>query len=246
MPLVAGPFTLQPDSAVAVTSGVWDFTPDAAALVLDVAAITDTWADFFTVVDSFDIADELDTYDDAAVTLAISYLDAWADFPNLDYAETMYSNADSLLGVALAFAPDAAWVDPPAPYVPPGSVLNLTAPTVPVNAFSVTTTGTVGDQSPLTAPGMQLWNFTRVGYANFFEGDTFELVFLGNPGQTVSVGGTFNGATLTVTDMGTIDETGKLGLQGVMGPDVVGAWHEDWYLDGVLLKSFDFIVSPVS
>lgn len=244
MPLVPGPFNLQPDDAVAVSSGTWDFTQDALDLAAEVQSNTQGWNDFFTAVEALDITDDLDTLDTDALLLAIDYAGAWSDIPNLDTAITNYADADSQLSLAIAFAPSAAWEDPPAPYVPPGSVLNLTAPTVPVGAFNAFTTGTVGDESRLTAPGVQLWNFTRVGYANFFQGDTFELIFLGNPGQTVSVGGSFNGASITYTDMGTLDQNGKLALQGTMGPDVIGAWHEDWYFDGALVKSFDFIVSP--
>ncbi len=246
MPLVPGPFNLQPDDAVAVAPGVWDFTADALALAAEVQSNTQGWNDFFTGLTVFDAADDLDIFDDAGLLIAIDYANAWADLPNLDYALDMYTVSDGLLSIAEAFAPAAAWADPPPPYEPPGSVLNLTAPTVAINAYAPGTSGIVGDQSDFTPPTVQLWNFTRIGYVNFFEGDTFELVFLGNPGQTVTVGGQFNGAWLTVTVMGVLDENGKLALQGFMGPDVIGAWHEDWYFDGVFVKSFDFIVSPAN
>jgi hypothetical protein len=246
MPLVPGPFNLQPDDAVAVSSGVWDFTADALDMAAKVQSNTAGWDDFFTALGDLDITDDLDTLDTAGLLIAIDYSTAWSDIPNLDWAMDRYTDADTQLGIAISFAPAAAWQDPPAPYVPPGSVLNLTAPTVPINAYVPGTSGIVGDQSDFSIPTVQLWNFSRVGYTNFFEGDSFELVFLGNPGQTVTVGGTFNGGALTITTMGTLDQNGKLALQGFMGPDVVGAWHEDWYFDGALIKSFDFIVSPAN
>ena len=246
MPLVPGPFSLQPDSAVAVEKGEYDFTADALDLADRVQTNLAGWDDFFTDMDDLANIYDFPELDAAGLLLAVSYAVDWAEMPNIDYSISMYDDANTQLGIALSFAPAAAWEDPPGPYVPPGSVLNLTAPTVPIDAFKAATTGTVGDQSLFTAPGVRLWNFTRIGSANFAEGDTFDLVFLGTPGQTVSVGGTFNGAQLAYTDMGVIDETGKLQLQGVMGPDVVGAWREDWYLDGVLLKSFDFLVTPAN
>jgi hypothetical protein len=246
MPLVPGPFNLQPDDAVAVPPGVWDFTADALDMVARVQSNTSGWDDFFLYAELIDVPDDLSQLDTDALLLAVSYGIDWAEFPNIDTAIADYADADLDLAEAFSFAPAAAWQDPPEPYVPPGSVLNLTAPTVPINAYAPGTSGIVGDQSDFSRPTVQLWNFTRIGYVNFFEGDTFELVALGNPGQTLSVGGQFNGATITVTDMGTLDETGKLQLQGTMGPDVIGAWHEDWYLDGALTRSFDFIVSPAN
>lgn len=248
MPLERGPFRMVDDGAVAVSAGTWDFTNDAIALATQVQSNTVSWDDF--ILDAGDLAtdplDDLEGFDIGAVSLATSYASDWSLIPNVDSAIAAFADTDTALGIAVSFAPAQAWQDPPGPFVPPGSVLNLTPPTVPIDAFNPVTTGTVGDQSGTTRPTVQLWNFTRIGALNFVEGDTFQLALLGNPGQAVSVGGAFNGATLDVSSFGQLDQLGNLGLQGVMGPENVGAWHEDWYFDGQLVKSFDFIVSPAN
>jgi hypothetical protein len=248
MPLQPGPFDQVSQDAVAVQPGVWDFTDDAIALAAEVQSNTQGWNPFILDLGDFaaDPLDDLTVFDADAVLQGVALSVAWSDIPNVDYALTTYDDANTQLGIALSFAPASAWQDPPAPYEPPGSVLNLTAPTVPINAYAPGTSGIVGDQNQFAPPFVQLWNFTRIGSVNFVEGDTFQIAILGNPGQTVTVGGQFNGAQLIVTVMGVLDANGKLGLQGVMGPDVVGAWHEDWYFDGVLVRSFDFIVSPAN
>lgn len=248
MPLVPGPFDLQNDDAVAINQGVYDFTDDALALASEVQSNTSGWDAFILDLGDFaaDPLDDLTELDAAGLLLAVDYTGSWADIPNIDYSISMYDDANDQLNTAWSFAPPQAWQDPPAPYVPPGSVLNLVAPTVPVNAYAPGTSGIVGNQGPTTGPSVQLWNFTRIGAVNFTEGDTFQIAALGNPGQTVTVGGQYNGATLNTTVMGVLDANGALGLQGTMGPDVVGAWHEDWYFDGALITSFDFIVSPAN
>jgi len=246
MPLVPGPFDLQTDDAVAINPGVYDFTDDALTLAADVQSNVQGWNDFLAdlTIMASDPLDDLTGLDIDALLLAVSYSGSWSDLPNLDTAITNYDDASTMLYTAVSFAPAAAWQDPPAPFVPPGSELNLSVPVVPINAYVPGSSGVVGDQSNFARPTVQLWNFTRVGATNFVEGDTYEIALLGSPGQSVSVGGTFNGAPLTITAMGTLDPLGNLGLQGVMGPDVVGAWHEDWYFDDALVTSFDFIVSP--
>jgi hypothetical protein len=246
MPLERGPFALVADAAVSFPPGNYDFTDDALVLADKVASNLSGWDDFLLDAGDFaaDPLDDLTAFDADALLQAVALTVAWSDLPNIDYAISGYDDANTQLGVAFAFAPAAAWEDPPGPFVPPGSVLNLTAPTVNINAFNPGTSGVVGQQGGNTRPTAELWNLTRIGALNFVEGDTFQLALMGSPGQVVTVGGSFNGATLDVTSMGVLDPFGNLGLQGVMGPDVVGAWHEDWYFDGQLVISFDFIVSP--
>jgi hypothetical protein len=248
MPLVPGPFDLQDDAAVTVAPGNYDFTDDALALAAEVQSNTSGWDAFILDLGDFaaDPLDDLTELDAAGLLLAVDYTRDWAEIPNIDYSISMYGDANDQLNTAWSFAPAQAWQDPPDPYVPPGSVLQLVAPTVPLNAFAPGTSGIVGDQSAAGRPSVQLWNFTRIGATNFTEGDTFQIAALGNPGQTVTVGGQYNGATLNVTVMGTLDSNGALGLQGTMGPEVIGAWHEDWYFDGALVTSFDFIVSAAN
>jgi hypothetical protein len=246
MPLQPGPFHLLADAEVAVEPGSYNFGDDALTMATDVQSNVQGWND--ALLDMGDLAaDELPDltgFDADAVIAGIAVASGAAEFPSLDDASDRWFEAAGQLDIAEGFAPEQSWQDPPGPFVPPEGILTVPVPTVPVGAYAPGTSGIIGVGSDNTRPTVEIWNFTRVGAVNFVEGDTFEIALLGQAGQEVSVGGTYNGQPLEVTVMGTLDANGNLGLQGVMGPDVVGPWHEDWYFDGQLIRSFDFLVSP--
>ena len=248
MPLAPGPFLLAPQSNVAVQPGVYDFTDDALTLASEINSNLSGWDDFFDDLGLL-AADPLDDLVDGPldeIVTAISVGVFQSQLPDLDSVVTSYATADSQLSIAASFAPLQSWTDPPAPFVPPGSVLNLIPPVIPPGSYTPGTTSPVGSAVPTTPPYVQLLNLTRIGQTNFVVGDTFQIAALGKPGQDVTASATQDGETLPTADYGTLDGNGALGIQGVMGPDNVGAWHEDWFFDGVPVSSFNFLVTPAN
>ena len=243
--LEQGPFSQQPDTAVTVQPGVYDFTSDALTLFSALTGTASSW-DAFIADLGLMAADPLEdltgsSLDSIVATLGVGV--ALAGVPSIDALPALYSLADSQLTIAFNFAPSQAWADPPAPYTPPDNVLNLTAPTIPINAFTPGASLPVSGPNAGPPPPIQLLNLTRLGQANFVVGDQWEIIGTGKPGQIVSVGGTFNGAQLAISVQGTLDDSGGWGEKGTMPPESVGAWHEDWYLDGILTVQFNFVVS---
>jgi hypothetical protein len=234
-----------PQSDVAVQPGVYDFTDDALALAAQFDSNLSGWDPFITGLEALasdPLEDLLDGTVDALVT-ATGLGIAQAALPSIDSVVTAYGLADSQLNIAIAFAPVQAWADPPAPFIPPGNVLNITPPAVPAGAF------TPGNYLPASAsvpgaPTVTLLNLTRGGQNNFVVGDQFSVVGTGGtPGQAVTVDGVQNGQDFGVSAWATLDGTGSFASQGTMAPGNKGAWQEYWYFDGVLVAQLNFIVT---
>lgn len=245
MPLAPGPFRQAPQSDVAVQPGVYDFTDDAIELSSGINSYLSGWDPFIadlTLLASDPLADLTDGTLDG-ILAAIGGGIAQASMPALDQIATVYSLADAQLSIATSFAPAQAWLDPPSPFIPPGNVLNITPPSVPVGAF------TAGDYLPVSAtvpgaPTVLLVNVTRVGQSNFVVGDSFNVIGTGGkPGQLVTVDGVFNGQDLGVTQQATLDANGAFSVPGTMAPLNVGAWQENWYFDGLRVVNINFIVT---
>lgn len=246
MPLAPGPFLQAPASDVAVQPGVYDFTDDALTMLAEVQSNLsgmDAFIDDLTLFAADPLADLVDNTMDGIIA-GIGFGTAAASLPSLDDALTAYSLTDSQVSIAVSFAPPQAWVDPPAPFIPPTGALNITPPTVPAGAF------TPGNYLPSTAgvpgaPAVTALNTTRVGQPNFVVGDNFSVVGTGGkPGQTVTVDGVISGADLGLSTIATLDSTGSFSVQGTMSPTNEGAWQEYWYYDGVLVANINFIVTP--
>ena len=245
MPYRPGPFTRVDQSNVTPQTDTVEFTDDALIFAGKLQAVASGWDDFFVTLEAMAV-DPLADLEGIAIddiTAEVALGSAWMQVPNLDAAMTMYADADTSLGIAVSFAPAQAWLDPPAAFVAPGDNLLPITPVIPPGGFDAGATGSVGSTAPDARPGVKLRNFTRIGAPNFVVGDTFEVIALGNAGQTVTASGTFNGADIGNATFGTLDANGALGIQGVMAPENVGAWHEDWYFDGQHITGFNFIVT---
>lgn len=245
MPLAPGPFLQAPQSDVAVQPGVYDFTDDALALAAQFNSNLSGWDSFTDGLTAL-ATDPLDDLTDGsidAVVAAVGAGIAMATLPSIDSVVTAYGLADAQLNIAIAFAPVQAWADPPAPFIPPGNVLNIAPLSVPAGAF------TPGNYLPASAgvpgaPTVTLLNVTRGGQNNFVVGDQFSVVGTGGtPGQAVTVDGVQNGQDFGVSSWATLDGTGSFASQGTMAPGNVGAWQEYWYFDGVLVAQLNFIVT---
>ena len=245
MPEVPGPFALLPDSAATGTPGVYDFEADAVAMESKVQSLVSGWDGFFS--DAYSLASDpladLEGIDFGGILGSVATGAAASDFPSLNDTAVSYDLANQQLGIALSFAPADAWRDPSAPFIPPDSAAVLTAPVLPDDAFDPATLGTVGSSLPPLRPGVQLFNLTRIGASNFVVGDNFTVLVYGAPGQAVTVYAVQDGKSLGTAAMGETDSAGNFRLDGTMAPDAVGAWQEIWYLDGVKVQAFSFIVT---
>lgn len=248
MPLEPGPFLQLSPADVAVTPGVYDFTADAEQLQGELNAIGVPWDAL--ILDMVAFSDE--PWDvDLGIDLAgmLNLADVYgASMPpsTLDDAVSGWFTAQDMLTAATAFAPAQAWTDPGAPFTPPDSALTLAAPTVNPNAFVASANFSVGAGALTGDRQVSLFNTTRVGAVNFVEGDMFQLLVIGHQGDDVQAAGTLNGEDLGTTDYGQIDSTGQMIITGTMGPDVVGVWSQQWYVAGVLLGNFNFVVAPAA
>jgi hypothetical protein len=248
MPLEPGPFLQLNPADVAVTPGVYDFTADAEQLQGELNAIGVPWDAL--ILDMVGFSEE--PWDvDLGIDLGgmLNLADVYgASMPpaTLDDAVSGWFTAQDMLTAATAFAPAQAWTDPGAPFTPPDSALTLAAATVNPEAFVAAANFTVGGVSQIGDRQVSLENLTRVGSQNFVEGDQFQLLAFGSSGDDVQASGTLNGADLGTTDYGAIDSTGKMTITGVMGPDVVGVWSQQWYIGGTLLADFNFVVAPAA
>lgn len=246
MDLQPGPFLQGTQADVAITPGYYDFTDDALGLSSELGALSADWNAFMVDLPVL-AAGPLDPtlgIDDTGLMIELANETNLATLPNLDTAMEAFSVADPLLGIAIAFAPAAAWADPTMAFVPPDPTQTLLVPQIPLGDYNPTITGTVGAISTGIIPTITLQNITRVGSLAFVVGDTFLLNVVAAPGQAVSGDGIFNGVDFGTQEFGTADANGLFVLTGVEGPDDVGSWLQNWYLDGQLVQTFSFIVSP--
>jgi hypothetical protein len=245
-PLQPGPFLQGSQADVAIAPGNYDFTDDAIGLAGQLAQISADWDAFMVDLPILAAgpADPTLGIDDAAILNAIANQEAIASFPSLDAIVAAVDTTDTLLGIAIAFAPAAAWTNPTTAFVPPDPNATILAPTVPIGDYTPNITGIVSGAPSPTLPSITLQNITRVGSLNFVVGDTFLLTVAANPGQVVSGDGIQNGVDLGTAVFGTTMADGTFSLSGVEGPEEVGSWLQNWYLDGQLVQTFSFIVSP--
>lgn len=246
MGLAPGPFFPATVDATGATPGVYDFTADALAVQGQIQAITDSWGP--SIGDMINLSQEavdVDLVVDLDAVLA-DLVTGSAQIPlsEMSTVANDWTTADGALGAALSFAPAQAWSDPPSAYVPPDNVLTLSVPQINPNAFVTAPNTTVGANSGGVEPFVGLYNLTRVGALNFVSGDQTEVVILGALGADVTVLSTLNGESLPAADFGPIDSTGQMFILATQGPASVGVWSQQWFVGGVLLGSFNFIVSP--
>lgn len=246
MPYQPGPFAQASPASIHVTPGVYDFTADAEDVAGELQTTAAGWDSMVSDIENF----AAEPWDYEMV------LDFPGTFTALDFggdsmppqgitdAVGSWFDAQSMLDAATSFAPLQAWSDPGQPFVPPDSALRLVTPQLPANQFAVGENQAVGALSNGANPWIGLFNTTRLGAQNFSVGDDFEVIALGQPGDLVSVSAVFNGQDLGSTNYGPLDAGGQMFIRGTMSPDVVGTWAEQWFLNGSLLASFNFTVSP--
>jgi hypothetical protein len=246
MPLQRGPFKLQPDDAVTVTPGEYTFEADAIELAHKLQAIDLGWNELFATIDALasDPLEDLASLDLDLILYSAEVGSGAAELGSLDFVTAVYPFADDQLDQALAFAPTSAYADPPTPFIPPFGVLDIYTPHIDPSAFDPHTAGSIGTPPTSGRPDAELENLTRFGATNFVVGDMFKLLVLGFEGQVVTVASTKNGQLLGTGTLGTIGHSGDFVLSGVMGPDFIGVWVYAVYLDGRLIKSFGFYVTP--
>lgn len=244
MPLTPGPFVQVSPLNVTLPPGVYDFTDDALTLSAQISSNLSGWDAFVGAVSALaadPLADLLDPLYDGIGAAVAGGIGATA-LPSIDAALTSYGMADAQLSIAVSFAPPQAWVDPPAPFIPPTGALEISPIEIPAGAFTPADYLPPGSGVP-GGPGVQLLNITRPGQSNFNVGDQFQVVGTGGkPGQVVTVDGSINGDDLGLSTIGTLDATGAFTVGGTMAPANVGAWQEYWYFDGVLSANINFIV----
>lgn len=244
MTFAIGPFAqLDPANASVVSAG-YDFTDMATEVSSGLTLTADGWdasLGTLALVAADPLTDLLDgTLDDILAALVVA--DTMADLSDLDPVFDAYTVADAQLTTAISFAPVQAWVDPPAPFVPPDTAIGLTTPTVPLGNFTPGVFTPGATPTDPNGPQVALLNTTRTGQTNFVVGDQFKVIFVGNPGQVVTVTATLNGVDLPEATLATIGADGTATITGTEGPDEVGAWFESYYFDGQLVQSFNFVV----
>lgn len=248
MPYQPGPFGQASPADIHVEPGVYDFTDDAAGLQNDLSVIAAGWDPLITnlldfAAEPWDVDLGLDI--DGLLSLSDTYGSLMPP-GGLTDALNGWFDTQALLGVATSFAPVQAWTDPGAAFVPPLDNLTLVPPTIDPNAYTPAPNTTVGGLSNGVNPFVGLFNQTRTGAANFTQGDNYEIVALGKEGDQLTATGVLNGENLPMTDYGTMDQSGQIFLTGTMGPDAVGIWQQQWFINGAILAQFNFTVSPAS
>ena len=244
--LQPGPFLMGTQADVTIAPGNYGFTADAEALSGELLGISADWDSFVGDLGILAAgpADPTLGIDDGALLIELANEGSRATLPELTIVIDDLSTADSLLGIAIGFAPTAAWTNPTMPFVPPDPNATIVVPTIPLGDFNPNITGIVGAPPGTATRTVTLQNLTRVGSLAFVVGDTFLATATGNPGDSVSVDGILNGMDFGQNVLGTILPSGVYTLSGVEGPDAVGSWVENWYVGGVLVATFSFIVSP--
>lgn len=246
MALQPGPFRLATAADIAAAPGVYDFEADADKLASDLHGIGGGWDPMLVDLENFaaeggDVAPDID-FDGIIADLAV--VDASLPLSYMGDIDGGWTSGQAMLDTATAFAPQQAWIDPGAPFVPPDSSLTIKVPEINPAAFVPAPNFTVGAGSAGKNPSVGLFNLTRYGSLNFSVGDQFEVIALGPPGDDVSVMASLNGDQLPPLDEGTIDSTGQMFITGTMGPEHVGVWNQQWSIGGALMADFNFVVSP--
>lgn len=246
MPLQPGPFLQLSAADVGVEPGVYDFTDDALVLEAELNDIAAGWDSFFLDAGNFaaepwdvELATDLDGILGEVISISASL-----PGPNMDSAFDGWFTAQDMLTAATAFAPAQAFLGDPGEAFTPPDTSTIAVPTINPNIYAPAPNQTIGTAVSGPGPSVALLNTTRVGTQSFTVGDKFWVLINGSPGQDVSVNSTLNGQDLPPVDYGPIDNTGQMNITGTIGPESVGGWSEQWFIEGNLFGSFNFIVSP--
>jgi hypothetical protein len=251
MPYEPGPFILQSQANVGITTVDYDFTDFAISGLADVDTTLAGWDPFFADAGVL-LNGPSDPWPGISIDGAIADLGTYSDPVDLLGVNGMISalgDADLGLAIAIGFAPSESWVAPTTDFVSPSPAELIPVPTIPAGAIDFSVTGTVS-APPVTTPpvitaqgpGVTLTNTTAYGNPNFTVGDQFTVTAYGPPGQAVSVYATLNGVALPAAAEGLIGLNLSLTINGTMGPGDVGVWTQNWYVGGVLANSFEFVV----
>ncbi len=251
MPYEPGPFILQSQANVGITTADYDFTDYAIGGLADVDTTLAGWDGFFN--DAGALLDEpSDPWPGIDLNLAIDDLGTYSDPVDLLGVNGMLDalgDADLGLSIAIGFAPSEAWVAPTTEFVAPGPAEVIPIPFIPPGAIDFSVTGTVSapvvNTPPAigpTGPTVTLTNTTAYGNPNFSVGDQFTVLATGPYGEVVSVAATLNGVPLAAANQGNIGFNLNWSTSGTMGPGDVGVWSQSWYVGGVLAGTFDFVV----
>jgi len=246
MDLQPGPFLQGNVADVAVTRGVYDFTDDALTLAGELTAIYHDWDAFMLDLPNLAVgpADPTLGIDETSLLDEIANETALAEFPDLDSIANSLGISNILFAAAYSFAPAAAFSVPTDQFNPPDPNATIVVPQIPVSEYTPDVTGLVGQPATSNANSITLQNVTRVGQQNFVVGDTFQVTVTGAANQPVTLTGSQNGVDFGTANVGSTDGNGNFTLSGVEGPDAVGSWIENWFIGGVLVATFSFIVAP--
>jgi len=251
MPYLPGPLTLQNPADVGIETAVYDFvgyslgqlgeletTPAAwDAFLQDAGVLLDEPSDPIPGIDLNAAIDTVGGYSDPGAALGVNAL------------SDALGTSDVALSYAIGYAPPEAWVDTSAQFIPPATAETLNAPFINPGIVATEVTGSptgvpsgVGTGIPDLGATLTLTNLTAFGNANFTVGDQFRVRATGRPGQRVFASSTLNGADQGEALLGTIGGDGTFVINGVMTPDTVGVWSEDWYIEITKVATFNFIV----
>lgn len=207
---------------------------------------------------------------DAAMQTIHAYSDTAALLGTIGMAQAL-AVANVQLGQAVGFAPAEAWTDSGAPFVPPVPAEIVGVPYIPPDSLSFRVIGTVsggagggsvvvvpvippgglpatGGSVPVVAPvgitvtTVSLLNLSQYGLPNFRVGDQFQVTALGPIRKRVEVHSVQGGTDLGTGHVGDTDDAGKFVLTGTMDESSAGIWHQDWFVGGALIQSFDYVV----
>ncbi len=100
----------------------------------------------------------------------------------------------------------------------------------------------VGGTKPTSLPAA-----VRINKSSFNVGDSWQIVVTGPPNASVTASSTQNGTAVgSQTPMGTIGSSGQLVLTGTMSAAQIGAWSENWQVNGQSAGSISFTVAGSS
>lgn len=244
MPLQAGPFMQQAQTAMPFTAGAYNFVGESATDLSELDSIGATLDGFLVDMEAYASEDETLIITENLGVLVFDVLSAAASvfLPSLDKVSLSMGAADKQYTDAFTFAPPAAWTDPPGPFVPPDSGQAIAAPSIPFGAYNPTAQVPVGRFPDQPGNSVSLFNTTRLGQPNFVVGDGFLILAQGPVGSDVTVHAWFNEQDHGEADYGPIGLGGGLNITGTMTPDVVGVWREDWYVAGSFVGTVNFLV----
>lgn len=196
---------------------------------------------------STDASDPLDDMDIGAALAELVFQEQFPPIVDWDSMFLALDQATELFAGAVKAAPAEAWIDPPAPFVPPTGPPALETPILNPADFKLTGASVVGQITPIVGQagkGLSLINATVYGNSNFRVTDKWIVQATGAPGEDVSVTAWVNGALIGGETIGTIGADGRFEKAGSFAPGDEGAWREVWAIGGQSVATYSFIVSP--